>query len=458
MMLPREFPPFDRLPAILIALALWGVPLVVRGETVGDRLWIWGHPAGVYNASYLRPLGRTSTIEPADAARQMGLRNIIFVRYDGLPPAPFDDYFRPFGKLDRVYWSLVAAGGATSQVDRDAAFALADRNENVVGFILDDFFHEPAAGNADEANPAARHWLAENSPAFPLVYTVTLPQPTACEAVELVQTEWPSGDYRAKSVAVEISPDGQAWQPAAEGSMANRPGAELRLALPVVRFTAIRVRFLDTHDTRGAMSVGLARLRLIAGGQIIDPSDWKAAATSTYPGFDPATAVAPADAPDPPFRAALAPAELRALRERRVRGRRLPIMAVVYTRQVKPGAKAHLAEVDEVCMWTWRPADLANLEANFAALEKLVPGKPIYLGCYMYDFHECRPMPVELMRRQTELGHRWLKAGRIRGMIFLATPNVDVGLEAVDWTREWVRTHSDETLEIVGKTPPPVAR
>ncbi len=125
-------------------------------------------------------------------------------------------------------------------------------------------------------------------------------------------------------------------------------------------------------------------------------------------------------------------------------------MAVVYTRQVKPGAKAHLAEVDEVCMWTWRPADLANLEANFAALEKLVPGKPIYPGCYMYDFNECKPMPIELMRRQTELGHRWLKAGRIRGMIFLATPNVDVGLEAVDWTREWIRRHSDETLEIVG--------
>jgi hypothetical protein len=31
-------------------------------------------------------------------------------------------------------------------------------------------------------------------------------------------------------------------------------------------------------------------------------------------------------------------------------------------------------------------------------------------------------------------------------MIFLATPNVDVGLEAVDWTRNWIRQTGDEPL------------
>lgn len=74
-------------------------------------------------------------------------------------------------------------------------------------------------------------------------------------------------------------------------------------------------------------------------------------------------------------------------------------------------------------------------------------GKPVLLGCYMYDFDQSKPLPVERMKMQVELGHRWLCDGRIAGMIFLATPNVDVGLEAVEWTRQWIVQMGDEELE-----------
>ena len=97
-------------------------------------------------------------------------------------------------------------------------------------------------------------------------------------------------------------------------------------------------------------------------------------------------------------------------------------------------------------MWTWRPEDLKHLEANFTALEKIAPGKDLFLGCYMYGFFESKPLPVALMQRQVELGYQWLKAGRIKGIIFLATPNVDVGLEAVEWTRQWIHNHADQPL------------
>ena len=280
-------------------------------ETVLDRLWIWGHPAGVYNGSYLRPMKLVSTIEPVAAAQWMGLKNMIFVRYDGKPAAPFDDYYAPFRQLDRVLWSLVAAGGGTSQMERDAAFSLAERNPNIVGFILDDFFHEPAAGNAADPLP----------------------------------------------------------------------------------------------DTPAAV-----------------------------------------DAADRSFRASLSPEQLRTLRRRQVRGARLPLMAVIYTGQVKPGARAHIAEVDQLSLWTWRPADLEHMADNFAALERLAPDKRLFLGCYMYDFHESKPLPIALMQQQVGLGHQWLKEGRIAGMIFLATPNVDVGLEAVEWTRRWIQANGSERL------------
>ena len=269
-------------------------------ETVGDRLWIWGHPAGIYNDSFLAALSRKSTIEPVAAAENMGLRNMIFVRYAGRPQPPFDAYYRPFEKLDRVYWSLVGAGGVTSESEREQVYRLAERQANLAGFILDDFFH---------------------------------------------------------------------------GHVSDRPAA------------------------------------------------------------------------DTPLRASLSPEQLREIRRKTVRGQKLPLMAVVYTGQISPGAKWHLDEVDQVCLWTWRPGDLEHLEANLAALEAMIPGKPIFLGCYMYDFHASRPLPLPLMQRQTELGYRWLRQGRIEGMIFLATANVDVGLEAVEWTRAWIARVGCEPLE-----------
>lgn len=444
--------------ALLGMAGMSGPGVTARAETVRDRLWIWGHPAGVYNATYLRPMKLVSTIEPVDAAEQMGLGNMIFVRDGGKPAPPFDDYYKPFGRLDRVYWSLVAAGGGTSQPERDAAFALADKNKNVVGFILDDFFHEPAAGNAADPLPSPRLWLAANQPEFPVTLTVTAPQPVRAEAVELAQTGWHTGDYRAKGIKVELCADGKTWKEAGGGTLPDEPGAVLRLAVPAAPFAALRVRFLDSHDREGAFSVGLAGLRLLAAGRPVDLSGWKAEASSTYPGFDPAALLAGADAPEPPFRASLSPEELRAIRQRQVGGRRLPLMAVVYTRQVKPRAKAHVAEVDELCLWTWRPEDLRNLETNLGALEKLAPGKPVYLGCYMYDFHESKPLPVALMKEQVDLGFEWLKAGRIRGMIFLATPNCDVGLEAVDWTRQWIRAVGARELSAPAEKPAPGAR
>jgi hypothetical protein len=269
-------------------------------ETVRDRLWIWGHPAGVYNDSFLAPLQRKSTIEPVAAATRLGLSNMIFVRYEGQPAPPFAEYYRPFQKLDRVYWSLVGASGATSGQERAQVFRLAEQNANIVGFILDDFFH----------------------------------------------------------------------------------------------------------------------------GHVIDR---------------------PAEAGEP-FEASLSPDELRQLGQRTVRGKRLPLMAVVYTGQISPRARTHLAEVDELCLWTWRPADLARLEQNLAELEQLAPGKRIFLGCYMFDFADRRPLDAEVMRRQTELGHGWLQSGRIAGIIFLATPNVDIGLEAVEWTRGWIGRVGHERL------------
>jgi len=274
-----------------------------KAETVRDRLWIWGHPAGAYNDNFIKDLPRKSTVEPVAAADYMGIRNMIFVLWERRPVPPFDEYYQPFKKLDRVIWSLTGASGLTSAEEREHAYKLAAENPNVAGFILDDFFHGHVTDTAADVAP--------------------------------------------------------------------------------------------TETT--------------------------------------------------PFEAALAPDELKAIREQLViGGKRLPLVVVVYTGQISPRALQHLEQTDQITMWTWDPAHLKDLESNFERLEELAPGKPIYLGCYMYDFLHSRPLSMDLMKRQCQVGLGWLAEGRIEGMIFLATPLCDVGLEAVEWARGWIAEVGDE--------------
>jgi hypothetical protein len=50
------------------------------------------------------------------------------------------------------------------------------------------------------------------------------------------------------------------------------------------------------------------------------------------------------------------------------------------------------------------------------------------------------------MKRQCELGLQWLKEGRLDGMIFLGNSVCGMGLETVEWTREWIAQVGDEPV------------
>ena len=59
----------------------------------------------------------------------------------------------------------------------------------------------------------------------------------------------------------------------------------------------------------------------------------------------------------------------------------------------------------------------------------------------MWDYGDRKPIPVEVMERQCEAGLKWLREGRIEGIIFLPTCICDMELEAVEWTRRWIASH-----------------
>jgi hypothetical protein len=122
-----------------------------RPTSVGDRLWVWAHDAGVSNGAWGLP-GR-SRILPAEGAQYLGVTKLIMIRYQDKPAPPFEPYARPFQSLKRVMWSVTGAGGATSVEERRQVLALARRLPNLTGVFMDDFFH----------TSGPPHWLADNN-------------------------------------------------------------------------------------------------------------------------------------------------------------------------------------------------------------------------------------------------------------------------------------------------------
>jgi len=250
-----------------------------------DRLWIWTHPEGAYKLEYGLP--RTSRMTPVEGAVYLGVPNLLFIRYGGMPPMPFDPFAISFRPMKRVVWSLVGAGGASAEDERRHVLELARRFPNIVGFVMDDFFHADGTG----------------------------------------------------SLAVEELKD--------------------------------------------------LRTRLV------------------------------------------------------IDGKRRDLLVVLYQHQLGLPVRTHLDLCDKITYWTWEAKDLDKLEPSFDRLEKLAPKQGKLLGCYLWDFGTGKPMPLDLMKKQCEVGRRWLEQGRIEGMIFLASNVCDLELETVEWTRQWIADIGD---------------
>ena len=146
-------------------------------------------------------------------------------------------------------------------------------------------------------------------------------------------------------------------------------------------------------------------------------------------------------------RAALRLDELKEIR-RELKGsnKKLDLNVTFYTNQLELPVGDYLNLMDQVTLWTWKPADLANLEANLTKLEKLAPHTRRMLGCYVVDYDQKQSIPVSAMKFQCETGLRWLRQKRIDGIVFLGNTSMDLGFEAVEWTRDWITKVGDTTI------------
>ena len=102
---------------------------------------------------------------------------------------------------------------------------------------------------------------------------------------------------------------------------------------------------------------------------------------------------------------------------------------------------------DVLTLWTWNSEELPKLDESLAALEAVaLKSCRIALGMYVWDFHNNRPVPVELMKHQCESGLKWLHEKRIHEMIFLGNTGLDLGLPSVDFARKWIAEVGGQAL------------
>ena len=118
---------------------------------------------------------------------------------------------------------------------------------------------------------------------------------------------------------------------------------------------------------------------------------------------------------------------------------KLDILATYYTQLLDLDLSEYLKLIDVLTLWTWRSAEIPDIEKNLSRLDKLTPNTRKMLGCYMYDFDLRKSVAIPAMEQQCETGLRLLKQKRIEGIIFLSNTVADLGFESVEWTRNWIQ-------------------
>ena len=126
--------------------------------------------------------------------------------------------------------------------------------------------------------------------------------------------------------------------------------------------------------------------------------------------------------------------------------RKLELWMVWYSYQLDFDVQDYIDLTDVVTLWTWKGSDLVDLDRHMERVLERAPTKRRFAGCYMWNYGEQRPLGLDDMKRQCETYHDWIRKGWIEGVIFCSNCICDIGLDTVDWTRDWIPEIGDEDV------------
>ena len=113
-----------------------------------DKLWLWGQTAGTHTIfpENIFGLPKQSRMTPLEGCAYLGIPNVCRVVMAGQPKADeFAQEMIALQPLKKVVWSIVgdcdSKGYQDGTNDLDTVLRLAEKNENIVGGVLDDILN-----------------------------------------------------------------------------------------------------------------------------------------------------------------------------------------------------------------------------------------------------------------------------------------------------------------------------
>ena len=124
---------------------------VPYGDTIGDRLWMWGHHRDSFKAlkgtkeQYNLPFD--TRIDMAAACKEMNIPGCFVVRWTKNPKkADLPEYMRQFVDTKRVGFSITDSATESFEEKVRIGFEYADRMPNLTTLVMDDFWSGAARG------------------------------------------------------------------------------------------------------------------------------------------------------------------------------------------------------------------------------------------------------------------------------------------------------------------------
>ncbi len=124
---------------------------VPYGDTVGDRLWMWGHHRDSFKALKGRKeqynLPYDTRIDMAAACRDMNIPGCFVVRWTNNPKkAELPEYMKQFAETKRVGFSITDSAVESFDEKVRLGFEYADKMPNLTTLIMDDFWSGAGTG------------------------------------------------------------------------------------------------------------------------------------------------------------------------------------------------------------------------------------------------------------------------------------------------------------------------
>jgi len=130
------------------------------------------------------------------------------------------------------------------------------------------------------------------------------------------------------------------------------------------------------------------------------------------------------------------------------KGRSLDLWLVWYKRQLEWPVEEYLKLFDVITYWNMKASgEFAEIEDDFGKVVEMTPGKRRMLGCYMWNYGEGKALSLAEIQAQCEKYYSWIKEGKAEGIIFCSNCCADLGLEAVEWTRNWIKEFGDDIID-----------